>query len=1450
MLKKLEEIINQLTNDIGIPPELLIATLESFLKSLQEVPKLPEHPQTIIEQLTDDPELNRQAIKNYYSSLIETLHKFVNMLTYYWKKTHSTIQAPETAISIRKTILEELHNFLIYFEKEHIHLLLHIAKLKDLSGEFELADEYIFRAIWHDIKDNALNEKALKDLADLLVSSSGEHKSRILLLKERGTKLLKESTLAIQKIEELEKIITQKEFIKRSTEEIKQTIEAIQQIIRKEPLDLESLSLKVDVLCANMDVIGKLKEETKENIPIPLREINDNCLKPILKVAGRLSNDNLERECIKILLEINYRLLNYFSSNGQKKLMNLFDRIEYLRLHNSLWDDYRFKECIKEAHELGEKIYTDISSYRASSDQRKLESFLGKFGEICRDMVEFKVCEPTEERDLLLKSNKLLQKAVMRDGKPVMEYFGRDYLRLGRNYMELKQWEDAIRYFVQIMDIDDTKKVDKKIAFNARENIADCYLSLGLESRNYGDIDLASQCIKLAEEFYNKADELPKLSPDDGRHLVGKKADFYFCSQQYGKALPLYEEIMQKELMSPPHEKNLYDCFSYRWGECLYLLGEYDKSIKHFENTLKRNPKKEHRIKLYARMIKLNSITHNWENLNKIKVQALNDTEIQNIELYGVSTEKLDVLLIPDKMEEYISQIDERLAIGDHWAVIDELKEMIRLHGLLEGHDDPVLKTKLAQANIRVGDYGLAIKTLHEVMEFDQRPKNQAQSLAYVGRAYMEQGEYQKATVAFQESFELGGDIGMLLLQAAAYCKLKEYNLSIRKYEQIIQSGKDKKPYITKTGLAKTYWDKYQHECKQEDIINALYHIVDVITEYPEDWQACNVLARMSNNSVAIEHLVYFIEKGHILVAKNLLKEMTLHNIFPNEVILACLRGISSRDTTTLGYWEFVLSSADFLMEATIYSYFFEKEDSFNKLIEDIVSCILNLGNSNHILREYLCASKGSYADFLEEVYARQIAKILEPLSNTQTDLDGVLNTEILPRINQFIQSEIPEGLGVFLNNYKGREPEGVGIRNELLNQFCGNTDLEKEGKYIRNLTHEITPDINVPYTAWFLFENLVEWFYPYPDGLWQEMLSLANKWTIEISPMVNDKHVKVCFSARAFTNKLSEEFKQSFADIQSKHNSCPLPKTPWFNYAFSAVLIEDPEVGCKLSLTIEMPRALPLPDYLQNLNAFLKHMILSFNEGLSGSFEPEKYRKKAQELFPDDTNTLNKEMWGNFIRAYIDWHFSLLFKLAVKGDNYRKAIHDCVKGPLQKADLNTEEQIIEFLSGLERLPMELGRFRRRTLESITGKNSLRKLNLEGIIKYLIDDLSADNNEIAFNIKTSPCNLIYGVEPLLKRAVLNILNNAVWAVRALSVVNKKINIFIFEKNTNVILAIENPFGETITSAPFSSKIGLKSAEYIIKEQGGTITTNRDAVRGIFITKVSLPIDFQYGKGER
>ena len=53
----------------------------------------------------------------------------------------------------------------------------------------------------------------------------------------------------------------------------------------------------------------------------------------------------------------------------------------------------------------------------------------------------------------------------MRNGELILKYFGRNYLRIGSNYMDLKQWNDAIKCFAKIKDINRKEVLTKKLLF-------------------------------------------------------------------------------------------------------------------------------------------------------------------------------------------------------------------------------------------------------------------------------------------------------------------------------------------------------------------------------------------------------------------------------------------------------------------------------------------------------------------------------------------------------------------------------------------------------------------------------------------------------------------------------------------------------------------------------------------------------------------------------------------------------------------------------------------------------------------------------------------------------------------------------------------------------------------------------------------------------------------------
>lgn len=254
-------------------------------------------------------------------SKIRSFHEFVNRLVIFCKKGHS-----EDINNLVQGFIKELCNSLGELKVESSKLLYYISDHLCISGDFEKLDKYILEAIFKNILSYEDTEelfgKNINGFVYLVTTYCKDYISRFSAIKECLNRTLGNSEFVMQRIGELEIIII--------SNEVRMIIAESVQIINAVPLDLEALSKKTEILCNHFDFINDLmmKFQIEEN-PITLIDLNDEYIKPLFQKTKNISRNSKEvKKIIKMLLDINEKLIKYFSSEDTKLLFNLFDRIE------------------------------------------------------------------------------------------------------------------------------------------------------------------------------------------------------------------------------------------------------------------------------------------------------------------------------------------------------------------------------------------------------------------------------------------------------------------------------------------------------------------------------------------------------------------------------------------------------------------------------------------------------------------------------------------------------------------------------------------------------------------------------------------------------------------------------------------------------------------------------------------------------------------------------------------------------------------------------------------------------------------------------------------------------------------------------------------------------------------------------------------------------------------
>ena len=250
--------------------------------------------------------------------------------------------------------------------------------------------------------------------------------------------------------------------------------------------------------------------------------------------------------------------------------------------------------------------------------------------------------------------------------------------------------------------------------------------------------------------------------------------------------------------------------------------------------------------------------------------------------------------------------------------------------------------------------------------------------------------------------------------------------------------------------------------------------------------------------------------------------------------------------------------------------------------------------------------------------------------------------------------------------------------------------------------------------------------------------------------------------------------------------------------------------------------------------------MTTSFKDGLSGNFKPSEYRPKARDLFPPGIRMEVNE-WIDFMRIYMDHHFGVVFMTLLKNERYRNVVHTKIKGRIENILTSQEsDACTTFLADVDRLPWELGRIRRKRLESILGITTVHKMNMQMALEHLLDEMSESNTDMNFELSDSDCHLIDGDEILLIRALMDLYHNAIFATKAAGAAI--ITTFLFEEEGYCVIRIQNPIVAPMPESPFSTKVGLRSASYIIEtEHQGKLTSGPFHDGSIYMTEIRLPL---------
>jgi tetratricopeptide (TPR) repeat protein len=1274
-----------------------------------------------------------------------------------------------------------------------------------------------------------------------------------------------------------EKNAASKERAEAAQVEIRRLAGEVQSILAADPLDLLRLRQTVESICFLVSETVALTDAGS----FDTQTIDQLCRKPIQRVRSRMKKDDSQAfELTRLLMLIASTFIRYGSRSKSKLFMNLADFYRTIHLNKGVWDEFggeaAVKDCLMQQRALGEDILADpkLKARQFASPSRR-SSFLSNLGEAYRALVEHGMCSLDERGPHLERARSLIVESLFRDGRIVPEYriyaFSRlawSSMRLAEAYMDRQShltaaalYQEAATYYLELVEPGGTPPfmVRLETAWESRCGVGDCMLALGRLAASERESFETIAYYKLAEPWYVSAHYLKHstvtpLWETADRPLLGKMADFYYLSERYEEALPFYRAIMEDATSAPPQDKSLYDLYCYRWGECLAKLHRDPEALDRMETALAREPDSEYRIKHYLWMLTLCRRLKDYERLQRVQQRLLCDGAVR---AGPGGFEYLDVILNPERMADYVDQIEGLLDRGEYHRVARDLSKLISQCRAIHGKDDKVLMTLIARADIGMGKYVDALRTLRYVQSLDPDDSvNSSIALCYIGRTYTARHFYGIAAQAFQESFEAGGDLGMLALAASALQRAEDYFGAIELYENIRSSGEDKKPGVAALGVARCYWALYLTSKDEALAQRALAEVSSILTSgvalsqaqrSVDDWSACQTLAGWADDAHAAGIAQQLLCSVAAPTAATLINALASHSRFQEPILSACIQML------TREFFPVYLlnATADYLMKATVHGFFSGSASTYQRRLQAVVGGIFDLPDLKRrdFLCEYYCASKGAYVEFLDDLATGKVRRILPPRNLEGSSLLAYLKDVTAPAILDFLrdtQSLMPPLL------VSGEEflpaDDWFGEIAPILREDGGwsmklNPILE-ESSFRVTLSGIVSRPPG--WCAWQSARATIRWFFP--DGadtsaVWQIILGRC-AWSVVIEANPTPEAIELQFEASFDPSELTDtERSERFEMLREGLRRHPVP---WF-CGFSARFEVDHLNEGRLRAVLTVPTARSEESLEGPLLAFARYMAESFGGGMKGQFNPSGYRTQARRSFP---RVLPDEMkfghWVEWTRAYVGQHAAIAILESLASQHFQRVLHD-VSRPFrslvfaESPDPNMIRQCIERIGHLE---YEIHALRRLQLSPVLRAESRHWVNLDLMLSELTEEEERYCPEVSWQLQSrSRIDLLFCEPSLLRRALSCLLHNATEACSAIREISHESPQVVLTQDSGFFhIAITNPYVENCKTDRQRTGYGLPDARAVVEGvlRGSLTGPEFDAKDGYCRVEVLIP----------
>ena len=1250
-------------------------------------------------------------------------------------------------------------------------------------------------------------------------------------------------------------------------------------------LEFKTLAERLDGVAmksaGSVDVVATVADDLAscyEKLPRELQHAHLNLLIEARKKIRTMRRDDRTDDgqvaLTRALVYLNRGLKNRVGVVGVKRLMDLYEFYDSLRLQPALWPEFgapaSIYEALREATECADQLaasgYCDVER----SDQVWHSFVASRAGEVYHASFNYSPPE-TRSRLLLEKAVQWFRKSLELAPDPndsgLIEFA---VFRLGFCQLELEQYEEAIQWFQRVAAAADQCRPET--IWEAHVRMAECYAALASEAKREGaDATVlgtlwrqVEDCLLSGHRVYCPDPDIPATETTSSV-LIGLFADHYSQSSQFEKSLPFYPKVLERAAREHPDNRTLYDLYLYRWSAALMKCGQVDEALIRLEQLLSRNPDSEYLPTYYGA-------------IKQACLQAT-DSELRT-RMTALLRERYDPL--PDDITPRYPEItveDDlsakadlgnrvRLLLDDRrsreaMAILDELfAEALRL-GNWRVVSDRYFLSLHARAHRSLGNPAEAMLIYRKVMDVDTSPRNQAFAWFGLGCIFSDQADLAEALEAFEKAIALDGHPSARLKAAMVLSRMASYDQAIDLLDTLIRSPRDQRPAFTHTARAQVLWRRYLAQRNEADAAAAIKDLEAALQFSPDDVHVLAILGQTCDHpegqALVVEQLRTTRDAKTI---RALTASLARSDGFPNAVLEASLQEAASPAANRV----LVAAHMKLVARGLFRAYHADGADNFSALARRVFAFIVGRDDAvnAHLLFELYVAERSAPLFELVKLYGERAQILFEPLfTDDDTALLNLTGSGFLARIQAFLIEDSLEDLRPKAFGFAdGRDPFTLlcdivenEIQPRLLDTFAGTIDV--------NVTESAEP-ASISLSAWTHIRRalkalldlqggpLAPLFEPDPSRISQD-----GGVALDDGTRMSSGGCGLSLTARLSSIILRGEIDglRGFPPVETRIANSQERLSAFVARHGGVASIE--ASGSRVSVSVTIPFETPrlwLPAKLAPFQAFLDLLAYEEERVLVGEGLRSDFYREAAASFDtawEATGPFSSEHATALLQQVFDLQHSIAANWLLappapseQGRHPRVFVHGMkqkVENAL-RARAAGKEPDAALLRTLRRDAAQLVDACMRTVGGEVWQADAPPLDLGALLRQVVAQ-SQPPTSVRATI-TCPLDTYVSAErAFLARAMLNLLSNAYDATAKLEHGYVTVTAEPEPDGRSVLLVIINSYDPDLPARDASTGIGLNEARYLVETLcRGTLRENPVPAEQRYEVHISLSLD--------